>query len=123
MHELDSHKLLDETRVREIRDLFRRSNASAFKRIIDKLDSDLVQFADALHKHVESAPVDDIKRMTHSLKGSSRTLGAEALGEMFVDLEILAGMGDIAAVNNCYIENQSLIEQSLHALRQFDIAP
>lgn len=123
LQESSPHKLLDETRAREIRDVFRRSNASAFKRIIDKFDNDLTKFATALQSYVEGSPVDDIKRMAHSLKGASQTLGAQAVGELFIDMELLAGMGDVAAVERCHAESRLLIEQSLAALRQLDLAP
>jgi HPt (histidine-containing phosphotransfer) domain-containing protein len=112
--------LLDEVRAHEIRDMFRQVNPDTYKRMRDNLARDLAAFAAALQAYVPGAPVDDIRRNAHSLKGSSRGMGAQALGDLFAELEQLAKAGDIPAAIQRHALGALLIEQSQEALRALD---
>ena len=90
--------------------------------MIGNLDKDLAQFADALDALAATRGTPDaaLIRHAHSLKGASRGVGAQALRDLFAELEQLAKAGDVAALTRRHVDSQTLIAQSLQALRQLD---
>ena len=114
--------LLDAKRSLEIRDLMRETGADLYQEMIGNLDKDLAQFADALDALAATRGTPDaaLIRHAHSLKGASRGVGAQALGDLFAELEQLAKAGDVAALTRRHVDSQTLIAQSLQALRQLD---
>ena len=111
--------LLDEKRSIEIRDLMRESGAARYQEMIGNLGKDLAQFADALEA-TRDAPDAALIRHAHSLKGASRGVGAQALGDLFAELEQLAKAGDATVLTRRHADSHTLIAQSLQALRQLD---
>lgn len=114
-------QLLDEVRAYEIRDMMHSANPAMYPRMRDNLARDLARFADVLQAHVEDVPNEDIKRFAHSLNGASQSVGAKALGDLFVDLERLAKAGDLATMRCRHAESLTVIERSLMALQQLDV--
>lgn len=57
-------------------------------------------------------------RAAHTLKGTSRQLGAVALGALFDEIERTAKAGDFAHVQRLYDAGSELIAQSFDALRK-----
>ena len=118
--ECKSSPLLDETRARDIRDMLHESNPRAYKRMLDNLARDLSRFSVAMQAYAGGVPIDEIKHLAHSLKGGSLGLGAQALGELFSELERLTGLGDMPAAERLHAASALLIAQSENALRQLD---
>jgi HPt (histidine-containing phosphotransfer) domain-containing protein len=56
-------------------------------------------------------------RAAHSLQGACRQLGAQALGDLFADIERSAKAGDYAEAKRKFEGGASLIAQSLEALK------
>ena len=94
--------LLDETRARDIRDMLHESNPRAYKRMLDNLARDLSRFSVAMQAYAGGVPIDEIKHLAHSLKGGSLGLGAQALGDLFSELERLTGLGDMPAAERLH---------------------
>ncbi len=113
--------LLDEERAIEIRDLISGSSATSYKRFIDNLARDLMQF-DALPAPDTPASAASTVRAAHSLKGGSHSVGAQALGDLFDELEQLGKAGDFTKLASRHEESRTLIAQSLEALRRLDNA-
>ena len=63
-------------------------------------------------------PTAAIRLAAHSLKGSSLTLGGQALGDMFAGCENLANAGDFAQARQLLARNDALVQASLAALAQ-----
>ena len=59
-----------------------------------------------------------IRLAAHSLKGSSLTLGGQALGEMFGECEKLANAGGFAQARQLLASNEALVQASLAALAE-----
>lgn len=120
MSNMDTSKLLDETRAREIRDLMRDAGADAYQTMLDNLERDLTKYTLALQGYVAGTPMEDVRRIAHSLKGGSRAMGAQMLGELFATLEQHAKAGDIDGARRLHEASGSTIEQSMAALRQLN---
>jgi HPt (histidine-containing phosphotransfer) domain-containing protein len=57
-------------------------------------------------------------RAAHSLKGSCRQLGAQALGDLFGDIEQWTKVGDYAEARRTFDGGADLIEDSIDALKR-----
>jgi len=57
-------------------------------------------------------------RAAHTLKGTCRQLGAQALGELFADIESVAKAGDFAEAKRRFEAGAGLIAQSIEALKR-----
>ena len=115
--------LLDELRAIEIRDIFRLAGDSLYAKTLNNLARDVALFADAVRGYVTDAPLDPMRHLAHSLKGASLSLGAQALGVIFGELEHLAHAGDASALLRFHADHLPLITQSQDALRQLDSRP
>ncbi len=100
--------------------MLHESNPRAYKRMLDNLARDLSRFSVAMQAYAGGVPIDEIKHLAHSLKGGSLGLGAQALGELFSELERLTGLGDMPAAERLHAASALLIAQSENALRQLD---
>jgi HPt (histidine-containing phosphotransfer) domain-containing protein len=113
-------ELLDQARAREVRDLMRDAGAGAYQTMIDNLERDLAKYTLLLQTHTDGAPMEDVRRVAHSLKGGSRAMGARALGELFATLEQHAKAGDINAARHLHEASGAAIASSMAALRELN---
>ncbi len=116
-------QLLNEQRALEIRDIFRSVDDGAYAKTLSNLARDIALFADAVRKPVADASLEPVRRLAHSLKGASLSLGAQALGAIFDELERLAREGDAPGLVQFHADSVPLITQSQEALRILDGRP
>ncbi len=98
----------------------RNASVDAYRTMIDNLDRDLAKYALVLQTCVAGEPMEDVRRIAHSVKGSSRAMGAQVLGEIFSTLEQHAKARDIDGARHLHASSHSAIEQSMAALRQLN---
>ncbi len=109
--------LLDQQRVNEIVKLMKGSGDDLFASMVNSLEADLAGFCELVNSGATAADEMAVVRSAHSLKGASRGLGAQALGDFYAELERLAKSGDIGQIRRRLADNQTLAEHSLNALR------
>ena len=85
---------------------------------VRKLEGDLAGFGAAFSDCIARGDTAAAIRSAHTLKGASRQLGAQALGDLFADIERSAKAGDYAEVKRKLEDGASLIAQSLEALKR-----
>jgi HPt (histidine-containing phosphotransfer) domain-containing protein len=106
--------LIDE--IRRIEDATGRDDVlSGFVR---KLEATLAGFGAAFSDYIDRGDVTGAVRAAHTLKGTCHQLGAQALGDLFADIERSAKAGDYAEAKRKFDSGASLIAQSLEALKQ-----
>jgi HPt (histidine-containing phosphotransfer) domain-containing protein len=111
--------LLDRERVDEIRRIEQmtgRKDMLAW--LVGKLEENVAAFRAAFCDHVARGDAGGAVRAAHTLKGTCRQLGAQALGDLFADIERFAKAGDYAEAQRRFDVNGVLITQSLDALKQ-----
>jgi|SRR6266850_3297654 HPt (histidine-containing phosphotransfer) domain-containing protein len=107
------HGLIDE--IRRIERATGRDNVlSGFVR---ELESNLAGFGAAFSDYVARGDAIGPVRAAHTLKGVCHQLGAQALGDLFDDIERSARAGDYAEAKRKFDGSAGLIAQSLEALR------
>jgi HPt (histidine-containing phosphotransfer) domain-containing protein len=82
------------------------------------LEGNLAGFGTAFSDCVARGDTAGAQRAAHTLKGASRQLGAQALGELFADIERSAKAGDYAEAKRKLDSGALVIAQSLAALKQ-----
>lgn len=100
----------------EIVALMQEAGDDLFAGMVKSLEDDLAGFR-ALVNGGAAADGTTVMRSAHSLKGASRSLGAQALGDFCAELERLAKSGEISEIQRRLADNQTLAEHSLNALR------
>jgi CheY-like chemotaxis protein/HPt (histidine-containing phosphotransfer) domain-containing protein len=110
--------LLDERRVHEILDLTRDAGDNVFGEMIEHLHVDIAELNSQLDSGDDIDPA-AFMRSAHSLKGASRSLGAQALGHLYEDLERLGKAADFVEFKRRVRESDALVERSLDALRKY----
>jgi HPt (histidine-containing phosphotransfer) domain-containing protein len=85
---------------------------------VGNLEASLAGFDAAFSKCLGRGDTDGAVRAAHTLKGSCRQLGAQALGDLFADIERSAQAGDYAAAKHTFHHGAVLIAQSLDALKR-----
>lgn len=111
--------LLDRQCIEEIR---RIEHATGRKDVLSgfvvKLEAMLKGFGPAFSDALARGDTAGAQRAAHTLKGTCRQLGAQALGELFADIERSAKAGDYAAAQRSFDGGAELVERSLEALRR-----
>ena len=110
--------LLDRSLVDEIRHLERATGRhDLFSGFVRTLEGNLANFGAAFSECVARGDNTGAGRAAHTLKGACRQLGAQALGDLFADIERSAKAGDYAEAKRKFDGGASLIAQSLEALK------
>jgi HPt (histidine-containing phosphotransfer) domain-containing protein len=82
------------------------------------LEGKLAGFGAAFSDYVARGDTTGATRAAHTLKGTCHQLGAQALGELFDEIERSAKAGDYAEARRKFDSGADLIAQSLEALKQ-----
>jgi HPt (histidine-containing phosphotransfer) domain-containing protein len=85
---------------------------------IRMLEDDLAGFDTAFSAQLERKDAAGAARVAHTLKGTCRQLGAQALGDLFADIETCAKSGDYVTAKQKFAAGASIIARSLHALKR-----
>ena len=92
--------------------------------IFDELIPSYIEGADALFTNAdslfESADITTLERLSHSLKSSSRNVGANSLGDAAETLEMLAREKNLTEYINAFSEVKQLYQQVKSELLKFD---
>lgn len=111
---LIDHQLIEE--IRRIEHATGRNDVlSGFVR---KLEDNIAGFSDAFDGYIASGDKTGAVRAAHTLKGTCLQLGAQALGDLFADIEGSAKAGDYAGAKRKFDSAGGLIADSLQALKQ-----
>lgn len=111
-------QLIDLTLVEEIRRIERATGRNdVLSGFVLKLEAALAGFGAAFAACVARGDGAGAVRAAHTLKGTCRQLGAEALGEVFAEIEASAKAGDYAGAQRKFDAAGDLVVQSLEALR------
>jgi HPt (histidine-containing phosphotransfer) domain-containing protein len=82
------------------------------------LERNLAGFPAAFADYIARGDATGAQRAAHTLKGTCHQLGAQALGDLFAEIERSAKAGDYAAAKRTFDAAGSLISGSLEALKQ-----
>lgn len=111
--------ILDDSLVAEIRRIEQASGrAGIFAGCVQKLESNLAEFRAAFAASVARGDKLSAVRSAHTLKGSCRQLGAQALGDLFADIERWVKEGDFSMAERTFDGGADLISESLDALKR-----
>jgi HPt (histidine-containing phosphotransfer) domain-containing protein len=111
--------LLDHGLIEEIRKIEHASGQKdLFAGFVRKLEGFLGTFSADFSNLVAKGDASGAVRAAHTLKGTSRQLGAIALGDLFAEIESSAKAGDYAAAKSKFDGSASLVAESLAALKQ-----
>lgn len=111
--------LLDRSLIEEIRRIERATGKNdVLSGFVLKLEGYLAGFATAFSGCVARGDTAGAVRAAHTLKGTCRQLGAQALGNLFAEIEASAKAGDYAGAKRKFDGAGSLITESLEALKQ-----
>jgi HPt (histidine-containing phosphotransfer) domain-containing protein len=110
--------LIDHEIVQEIRRLEQATGKNdLLAGFVRMLEGNLAGFSKAFSDCLERGDTAGAQRAAHTLKGASRQLGAQALGELFADIERSAKAGDYAEARRKFVDGAALIAQSVEALK------
>jgi len=110
--------LLDCDLIAEIRRVGRATGRDDLHAVfVRKLEASLAGFRATFSSLVARGDAAGAVRAAHTLKGSCRQLGAQALGELFADIERAAKAGDHAAALRTFDAASELIAESIEALK------
>lgn len=111
--------LLDPEAIEQIRVVERAIGRNdLFSELVAKLEGNLNGFGPAWLDLIARGDMAGATRAAHTLKGTCRQLGAAALGTLFADVERAAKAGDYAEAKRRFDAGESLIAQSLDALKR-----
>jgi HPt (histidine-containing phosphotransfer) domain-containing protein len=111
--------LIDRLCVDEIRRIEQATGRNdVFSGFVRTLEGHLAGFGAAFSDYIARGDTRGAERAAHTLKGTCRQLGAQALGDLFADIESSAKAGDYAEAKRRFDSGASLIAQSLEALKQ-----
>jgi HPt (histidine-containing phosphotransfer) domain-containing protein len=111
--------LLDPRCIEEIRYVERAVGRNeVLSGFIATLERNLASFAATFAEAVARGDDKGAARAAHSLKGACHQLGAQALGNLFADIERSARSGHYADAKRTFEDGAGLIEKSLQALKQ-----
>ncbi|HEY2338590.1 MAG TPA: Hpt domain-containing protein [Burkholderiales bacterium] len=111
--------LIDQEPIEEIRRIERATGRSdVFAGFIGKLEAMLKGFAPGFADCVARGDGAGALRLAHTLKGTTRQLGAKALGELFAEIEAMAKAGDYPGAKQRFEAAAGLVTQSLEALKR-----
>ena len=110
--------LLDPALIDEIRRIERATGRDdMLSGFVRRLEGDLAGFGAAFSDCITRGDTTGTVRAAHTLKGTCRQLGAQALGDLFADIERSAKSGDYAEAQRTFHGGASLIAQSIEALK------
>jgi HPt (histidine-containing phosphotransfer) domain-containing protein len=110
--------LLNRALIDEIRRMGRATGRDdVLSEFVRKLEGDLAGFGAAFSDYITGGDTTGAVRAAHTLKGTCRQLGAQALGDLFADIERSAKAGDYAEAKRRFDGAASLVAQSLEALK------
>jgi HPt (histidine-containing phosphotransfer) domain-containing protein len=111
--------LLDRRCIEEIRFIEKASGRNdVFSGFVVTLERNLASFAASFSDCIARGDSAGATRAAHTLKGACHQLGAQALGDLFADIERSAKAGDYAEAKRTFDGGGSLIARSLLALKQ-----
>jgi HPt (histidine-containing phosphotransfer) domain-containing protein len=111
--------LLDRELIAQIRHIERDSGRDdLLSRFVRTLEEKLAGFSAAFSDHLARGDTAGAVRAAHMLKGTCRQLGAQALGDLFAEIERSAKAGDYVEAARKFDGGASLIAQSLDALKR-----
>lgn len=111
--------LLDPKCIEEIRYVERAvGRDDVLSGFVGTLERNLASFAAAFAEAVARGDGKGAARAAHTLKGACHQLGAQALGNLFAEIERSARSGQYADAKRIFEAGAGLIEQSLQALKQ-----
>jgi signal transduction histidine kinase/CheY-like chemotaxis protein/HPt (histidine-containing phosphotransfer) domain-containing protein len=114
----DAPVLLNRERFEEIKMLTDEAGPDVFSALVRGLEKDMNAFDAGLNGWTAQQDANGMSRAAHSLKGSSQSLGAQALGDLFANIEKVARAGDIAEARRIYAAGRNISADSLIALNQ-----
>jgi HPt (histidine-containing phosphotransfer) domain-containing protein len=110
--------LLDAELIASIRMIEKASGRSdVLSGLVGKLESNIAGFPRAFRDCLGRGDEAGAARAAHTLKGSCHQLGAQALGELFAEIERAAKAGDYDGAQRKFHDAERLIARSLDALR------
>ena len=111
--------VLDLKRIEEIRLIERAAGRNnVLSGFVRTLESNLAGFGAAFSACVARGDAAGAVRAAHTLKGACHQLGAEALGDLFAEIERSSRAGDYAEAQRRYDGAATLIAESIEALKQ-----
>lgn len=111
--------IIDHSLIEEIRRIERATGRNdVLSGFVLKLEGTLASFGAAFADCIARGDNTGAIRAAHTLKGTCRQLGAQALGDLFDEIEGSAKAGDYAEARRKFDEGASLIAQSLEALKR-----
>ena len=111
--------LLDRQCIEEIRYIERATGRNdVLSGFVRTLENSLAGFREAFSGCIARGDAKGATRAAHTLKGTCRQLGAQALGDLFADIESRARTGDYAGAKRRFDGAAGLIVQSLQALKR-----
>jgi HPt (histidine-containing phosphotransfer) domain-containing protein len=111
--------LLDRKCIDEIRHIERAAGRNdVLSGFVRTLEGNLAAFGTAFSDYIARGDASGAARAAHTLKGACHQLGAQALGDLFGDIERSAKAGDYADAKRRFDSGASLIAQSIEALKQ-----
>ena len=110
--------LLDRKCIDEIRHIEQAAGRDdVLSGFVRTLEGYLAGFGAAFSDYIARGDTKGAVRAAHTLKGTCHQLGAQALGDLFADIERSAQAGDYAEAKRRFDGGASLIAQSLEALK------
>jgi HPt (histidine-containing phosphotransfer) domain-containing protein len=110
--------LLDRELIAQIRHVERVSGRNdMLSGLVRRLEGSLAGFGAAFSDCIARGDEAGAERAAHTLRGACLQLGAQALGDLFADIERSAKDGDYAGAQRKFDGAASLIAQSLEALK------
>lgn len=109
--ELINNNALDELRMMD-------EEGEFLKEIVNLFITDSVNTLDDIKKHCSDGDITAMNKSAHKLKGSSLSIGAQALGEYCFKLEKTPGFDSDAQKEEAMNELQSLYERSVEELKK-----
>ena len=111
--------LLDPELIASIRMIEKASGRSdVLSGLVGKLEASIAGFPNAFCACLTRGDAAGAARAAHTLKGSCHQLGAQALGELFAEIERTAKAGDYDGAQRKFHDAGPLIARSLEALRR-----
>jgi HPt (histidine-containing phosphotransfer) domain-containing protein len=110
--------LLDRRCIEEIRHIERAVGRNdVLSGFIHMLERNVAGFRAAFSDCIARGDAKGATRAAHTIKGACLQLGAQALAELFAEIELSAKAGDYAEAKRTFDGGASLIAQSLQALK------
>jgi len=111
--------ILDSNVIAELRHIERSAGHSGlFSGCVRRLEASVEGFRSAFADCIARSDAKGASRVAHTLKGASRQLGAQALGDLFADIERCATAGDYLEAQRTFENGAALIAESLEALKR-----